>query len=454
MRRFLLTALALMAASPVASAQSKPEGAYAKRWPLALSAERAGAYRVELDRSVYATTAWPDLRDVNVLDAQGKPVAAALFGPEQPTALPARRIVVPWFPLPTPAPGAGEPSSVSAQFGEHGRIVRIEASGGTPAADTGRAFLVDLSGIRDNPEALEITWDPGEPREARFRVEGSHDLQTWEVMESRVTLMELQRGTQRLLHDEAPIRAGFRYMRFVPLDAAAALPIREIRVRLDAVHLQQTVAWSELQGRRVSEQGVDGFVYRSDGRYPIALVDLAMDDFAVGEWTLESRDADDAPWRLRAGPWVGYRVDGDRPSASPDQPLSSGPVRDREWRLRSRGPLPDQAPTLRLGYRPEVMVFLAQGTPPYALVAGSAAARRASVPMPELVDALRRDRGEDWQPAPAYLSPAKALAGDAALVPPPTPRDWKAWLLWGLLLLGAVLVAAFAFSLLRSRPAA
>ncbi|PPJ43270.1 MULTISPECIES: DUF3999 family protein [unclassified Pseudoxanthomonas] len=454
MRMFLLTALVLMAASPVASAQSKPEGAYAKRWPLALSAERAGAYRVELDRSVYATTAWPDLRDVNVLDAQGKPVSAALFGPEQPTALPARRIVVPWFPLPTPAPGAGEPSSVSAQFGEHGRIVRIEASGGTPAADTGRAFLVDLSGIRDNPEALEITWDPGEPREARFRVEGSHDLQTWDVMEARVTLMELQRGTQRLLHDEAPIRAGFRYVRFVPLDAAAALPIREIRVRLDAVHLQQTVAWSELQGRRVSEQGVDGFVYRSDGRYPIALVDLAMDDFAVGEWTLESRDADDTPWRLRAGPWVAYRVDGDRPSASPDQPLSSGPVRDREWRLRSRGPLPDQAPTLRLGYRPEVMVFLAQGTPPYALVAGSAAARRASVPMPELVDALRRDRGEDWQPAPAYLSPAKALAGDAALVPPPTPRDWKAWLLWGLLLLGAVLVAAFAFSLLRSRPAA
>lgn len=448
MKSFLM---ALLLVPVIASAQAPAP--YAKRWPLALSDAQAGAYRVVLDPEVYATTAWPDLRDVDVLDASGKPVAAALFGPEQPTALPARRIVVPWFPLPASPQDAEGPSRVSAQFGENGRIVRIEADGGgAGTAGPARAFLVDLSGIRDRAEALEFSWDAGVPREARYRVEGSRDLQTWDVVQDRVTLVELQRGSQRLLRDEVPIQGGVRYVRFVPLDASPALPIREVRVRLDAVHLRQAVLWSELRGRRVSEQGVDGYVYESNGRYPIAFADLAMDDFAVGEWTLESRDASDAPWRLRAGPWVAYRVGGDRPSASPEQPLASGPARDRYWRLRIRGALPEQAPTLKLGYRPEVMVFLAQGAAPYALVAGSASARRAAVPMPELVDALRRDRGEEWQPSPAYLSPSAALAGDAALVPPPAPRDWKAWLLWGLLILGAVLVATFAFSLLRSRP--
>jgi hypothetical protein len=447
----LLMVLALLPA--IAAAQAPVTAPYAKRWPLALSAEQAGAYRVVLDREVYTTTAWPDLRDIDVLDAHGKPVAAALFGPEQPTALPARRVVVPWFPLPASPQDDAGPSRIAAQFGENGRIVRIEAEGGGAATTApARAFLVDLSGIRDHAEALEFTWDAGTPREARYRVEGSQDLQSWEVVQDRVTLVELQRGPQRLLRDEAPIRAGLRYIRFVPLDASPALPIREVRVRLDEVHQQQAVLWSELRGRPFSEQGVDGFAYESDGRYPVALADLAVDDYAVGEWTLESRDALDAPWRLRAGPWVAYRVAGQQPSASPAQPLSSGPARDRYWRLRSRGALPEQAPTLRLGYRPEVVVFLAQGTPPYALVAGSASARRAPVPMPELVEALRRDRGEDWQPAPAYLSPASALAGDAALIPPPTPRDWKTWLLWGLLVLGAALVAAFAFSLLRNRP--
>lgn len=448
------TFLAICLLGPVAALAQAPQPApYATRWPLALSGEQAGAYRVVLDREVYATTAWPDLRDVDVLDAHGRPVAAALFAPEQPTALPARRIAVPWFPLPAPPQDAGAPARVSAQFGEDGRIVRIEAANAA-AAGPSRAFLVDLSGVRADPEALEITWDPGTPREARYRVEGSRDLQDWETLQARVTLVELQRGSQRLLRDEVPVRAGFRYVRLVPLDASPALPIREVRVRLDVVHLRQAVQWSELRGRRVSEHGTDGYVYESDGRYPIALADLAMDDYAVGEWMLESRDAADAPWRLRAGPWVAYRVGGDRQTASPEQPLASGIVRDRHWRLRSRGALPPQAPRLRLGYRPEVMVFLAQGTPPYALVAGSAVARREAVPMPALVDALRRDRGEDWQPAPAYLAPPAPLAGAAALTPPPTPRDWKAWLLWGLLLLGAGLVVAFAFSLLRNRPAA
>ena len=91
---------------------------------------------------------------------------------------------------------------MSAQFGENGRIVRIEADGGTAASGPARAFLVDLSGVRDNAEALEFTWDTGTPRESRYRVEGSSDLQQWEVVQERVTLVELQRGSQRLLRDD------------------------------------------------------------------------------------------------------------------------------------------------------------------------------------------------------------------------------------------------------------
>ena len=109
-------------------------------------------------------------------------------------------------------------------------------------------------------------------------------------------------------------------------------------------------------------------------------------------------------------------------------------------------------PTLKLGYRPEVVVFLAQGKPPYALVAGSARAQRADAPLPQLVDALRVQRGQEWQPATATLGQPQALAGANALTPAPVERDWKAWLLWALLIGGALIVAGFAFSLLK-KPA-
>ncbi|MGV8944228.1 DUF3999 family protein, partial [Thermomonas sp.] len=106
-------------------------------------------------------------------------------------------------------------------------------------------------------------------------------------------------------------------------------------------------------------------------------------------------------------------------------------------------------PVLRLGYQPEVMVFLAQGQPPFALVAGSARASRADAPLPHLVDAIRTRRGSDWQPATASLGTPTVLAGAQALQPAPPQRDWKSWLLWGLLVLGAAVVAGFAASLLR-----
>lgn len=423
---------------------------YAQRWPLLLAGDGAGAYRVALDREVYRTTAWPDLRDIDVVDARGNPVAAGVFAPDQPLALPARRVAVPWFPLPPQDLGDTPALKLSAQFGDHGRILRLEAQqDATPPADgAARAFLVDLSSVRDNAQALEIDWEPGTPRESSYRVDSSDDLQHWRTLNQRATLLELRQGGERLLRNEVPIASGLRYLRFVPLDASPALPVRAVRVRLDTDYMQQAMTWTESEGRKVSERGRDYFVYESDGRYPVSHADLRVDDYAVGEWTLESRDAADAPWRRRAGPWVAYRVGGERQSVSPEQELGGAPVRDRHWRLGASGPLPAQAPTLRLGHRADVVVFLAQGQGPYALVAGSATAKRARAPMPQLIDALRADRGRDWQPTPAYLAQPRKLAGDAALQAPP-PRDWKAWLLWGLLVAGALLVAGFAFSLLR-----
>jgi hypothetical protein len=70
--------------------------------------------------------------------------------------------------------------------------------------------------------------------------------------------------------------------------------------------------------------------------------------------------------------------------------------------------------------------------------------------LPQLVDALRTQRGQDWQPAIALLGKGEALAAaDTALTPAPAERDWKAWLLWAVLIGGALIVAGFASSLLK-----
>jgi hypothetical protein len=62
---------------------------------------------------------------------------------------------------------------------------------------------------------------------------------------------------------------------------------------------------------------------------------------------------------------------------------------------------------------------------------------------------LRASLGKDWQPPLASLGAPKASAGDAALHAPPPPLPWRRWLLWGVLVAGAALIAALSLSLLR-----
>jgi len=108
-----------------------------------------------------------------------------------------------------------------------------------------------------------------------------------------------------------------------------------------------------------------------------------------------------------------------------------------------------EAPDLMLGYRPDSVVFLAEGAGPFVLAAGSASARHADYPIDAALASLHASLGKDWQPPPAALGQAKASGGETVLKAAPPPVPWRRWLLWAILVGGAALIAALAISLLR-----
>ena len=64
---------------------------------------------------------------------------------------------------------------------------------------------------------------------------------------------------------------------------------------------------------------------------------------------------------------------------------------------------------------------------------------------------LRGKLGQDWQPPLAQLGARDTLSGADAFKPVvvTAPRDWKTWLLWGVLVGAAALIGGLALSLLR-----
>lgn len=430
---------------------------YAQQWPLTLGQEDAGAYRVALDRSVYQSLQSASLKDLDVINADGVAVAAALFDAEQPLAKATTWVEVPWFPLPAGnTPQARDIASIS-EIATDGSLRRVVMQGpGVSAPEAASTeFLIDASRLQQAVQALQVSWAAGQaPMDRPYRVMASDDLKHWRTVQDEARLVELHNNGQRIIKDRIelePVKA--RYLRLVPLQQGqGALQLSGVRAEPVPPAATQAWQWQQIAGKRVvADDGAISFEYEIEGRFPFERADVVLPGNHSNEWTLQSRDDTGAAWQSVAAPWLAFQLQ-DAAAADRSSPQSlRGVVRDRYWRLLPKGGVDSAVPTLSLGYRPEVVVFLAQGAPPYALVAGSARAQRAEAPLPQLVEALRAQRGQEWQPATASLGKPQALAGASALTPAPVERDWKAWLLWALLIGGALIVAGFAFSLLQ-RP--
>ena len=440
----------------VAFAASRDD--YASQWPLALQDADGGAYRVVLDREVYRQLQSPQLQDLVVVNAQGTPVATAVFPADAPLAQAGANVVVPWFPLPVDVDGPTRDIAAISEIATDGSLRRVElrAPGTSATASGDGGFVIDASQLRGAVAALRFRWSDDAAFDRGYRVSASDDLKQWRDVDAYARLVQLLNNGQRIVEDRIALPAvQARYLRLLPQPPqAAALQLTGVTAERVGQVAAPALQWEQLQGRKVEGPGGLAFDFVLDGRFPVEAADVVSAGNSTRGWTLESRDDDASPWQSAASPWVAYRIDsGGTSSRSPPQPLQ-GNSRHRHWRLRARESFEGPAPVLRRGYRPEVVVFLAEGDAPFALLAGSARASRQDAPLPQLVEALRAERGRDWQPATAALGTRESLAGDAALQPLAPPTDWKRWLLWGVLIAGALLVAGFAFSLLRGKPAA
>ena len=118
------------AGTGVAAFQCCAADDFARQWPLQLSQPDAGAYRVPLDASVYSAVHWRDLRDVRVIDADGKPVASVVYAAAVPLGGPVRIAPLQWFALPAASVGGDDDLSVVVERDTAGKVVSIRNSVG------------------------------------------------------------------------------------------------------------------------------------------------------------------------------------------------------------------------------------------------------------------------------------------------------------------------------------
>jgi hypothetical protein len=437
---------------------------YAYVFPIETAATSAdpasSAWRVELTPEVYRWVQDAGLRDVEIFNAEQHPVPFARFAVE-PVAT-AREQTTPLPALELPATAKTASSSdlrLVIDRDADGRLRRIDAGEATPPSSTTRDWLLDASGLDRAIDSLVLSWrDPTSGIVARFAIDASDDLQSFRSAGTATVLMLEQQGARLERRDIALGGVRAKYLRLRRLDDGVAL----IGLRAEARSVERGRAapsrvWITADAKHGADDasvpaGITRFDYTLTAALPVdtARIELASDN-ALASITLLARASDATPWNRIAAITAFRLLQGGEPLRNGDVDVSNAP-RLREFRIESTTTLAE-APRLTLGFRPDSLIFLAEGKGPYVLAAGSAQARHAEYPIEAALASLRSTLGKDWQPPLATLGTAQASGGDAALHAPPPPLPWRRWLLWAILVGGAALIAGLALSLLRGAKA-
>lgn len=414
----------------------------------------ASFYRIPLPLAVNASAADSRLRDTGVYNADGQPVprvieaaADAVQDVEQRSALP----LMPLF-----RNQEDQPEQLRMIFEHVGDTTRVDVRADRPSNEKIRApltaYVADARGSKKTIAALEFVWPAGIGSFiGRITVEGSNDFADWQPL-GNGALAELREGDAVIAQRVLDLDAGASHFDFLRI-RWSDLPADWRLAGLQAIHRAVTTV-SNREWLRIAETARDeednGRIFDLEAKARVDRLDLHLPEpnTIIGADIYYWADAS-MRW-VRAAGGTFYRIRRDQNSVS-SKPVSITPVRAARWKVRLHQGRPDAPFELSLGWRPDSLLFVAQGRGPYTLATGRPAAGADYYPEErQLGDSAIRDLAEQNGPvATATLGKRFPLGGVPHKQTPPPGPDWQTLLLWSVLLVAVLFVGYMATRIVR-----
>ena len=415
---------------------------------------RASLWQVELPEAVYQSVIRSDLGDIRVFDATGQLIPFILRRPEATILEPPAPMPLPIFPL----YGSEEKQTT-------GHALRIVTDETGAIVETTRealplekqqivsAYLLDATKMSHNAEKLILEWETvgEEGFTAGINIDVSADLAAWYGLVHRATVADLKFGGHQLIHNEIDVPVGrYKYMRI-----RWPITLRNVKLKSVTVVFQSTEQppqrrWLKVQGEKMPTT-FDEYSFDAKGNWPIdqARITFPPENILINV-ALSSRPSTAAVWARRyQGPVYKLYKENNATLTSP--PASFAVTTDRYWHLEEFGTsrvLSRYTPVLELGWLPHILTFVAQGKPPYVIAYGSGVVGPLEQSRDPLLSAFAYKQKRILTKS-ATTSEAYLLGGLDKLNLPPPPLPWRTWLLWLVLVSGAMLLAWMVWRLSR-----
>ncbi|MGK9175262.1 DUF3999 domain-containing protein [Yokenella regensburgei] len=454
MRYIAVGALLSVASSGFARTEDTPETPQDYGWGKALATtESSPWYRVNLPVEVYEQSAWPDLRDVRVFNHQGERVPFSL---EKQKLAPAnaKTTELRIFPLTT-----SPVESVESEGAKGERIWLRSPNGyeitleGERVEGIGKSYLLALPDSTDDPftvSQLRLGWDkPTVNWQGKASVYSSSNMQEWVTMKYDVPLMDIASGDDRLALDKInlDLRMGGDSPRYllVVFDKPQ-LPFTLTQASVVEEQLQEKPAQVSLPGW-ATKVSADEVHYQWTQPQPLTALSVRLDYEGVLPVAIAWRPTAQDAWR----PLKKELIFNLNNQVSDDIVLPGQPV--QAIRLTTvNAHLPEALPQVEGLRERQDLIFNAQGNGPFILAWGNKAATEAALPLDSLIPArLRSQHAPDTLPQ-AMGREAVKLGGESrlsAVSPAERESQWYRFLVWGVLVFGALALGWMALRIWR-----
>lgn len=449
-RRWIALLSTTIASLAFAAGEIPDREEYAYRFGLNLqqSAEFVAA-RIPIE--VYRSVSDPKLRDIGVYNGAGQAVPRMVEQLEEKVE-PAERIhrlgIVPLYGelaesqdrirLLLQKSKAGTTLELDSEFGE-----------GETSRQALNAYIVDLRDMEWAPAALDLDWTGAEAGfMGKVTVEESNDLAIWRTL-ARGSVADLKfEGTDiEQARIELP-RVPQDYLRLT----WRGLPEGWKLLAINGVERERGPdserEWLDLQPVETSEDGRE-FTFDVGGYPPIDRLNLVFSETnVVVRASVQVRVGDKGQWgHAYHGLFYEISRDGQKVISAPAR---IGVTRVSEWKVSVQSGSPGSSLKLRVGWRPERLLFLTQGDAPFELATGRSRDRLEDFPQ----ETVLGDRGifklllDGGEPGRAEILARREAAG-AMVMEGARTWTWRTVLVWVGLMAAVVFVGWLVWSLMR-----
>ena len=460
-RLVIFGALAFATLLPADELPGRDEYAYG--FPLA-SPGGAEYFAADLPLAVYRSVTDPRMRDIAVFNADGLPVPRLVERPPAAAGGGEQQIALGLVPL------YGKPAEQIEQLRllllrEPDRTrLELDTERATDAAprQTLTGYLVDTRELEPELQALELNWpQPAEGFISTVRLDTSDDLLHWRHVGTSA-LADLKFEESRIEQNRLPLAGPVSdYLRISWGEMPDDWRLDSARGIFTGERAAENRGWLELKPASVETDEDDrngGIRFEAGGYPPVDRVQLLLpEDNVVVRARIHYRPPGQESWRL-AHDGVFYQLSrqGNR-LQSPAAVVGrgrKGPLRAGEWKVTIDSGVTAGPVRLQLGWRPDRLLFLAQGTAPFELVGGRARDEPEQFPQQTVLGdrSLFRMLREAGEAGEAAVGERIVIAGRGGLEFSES-LSWKTMLVWAGLIAAVAVVAWLVYSLLReNRP--